>query len=112
MMYQRDMCPVNSLRNSTLPARACRRGSSRRNLTIVLKTASTPKKKMASMPVMIITMIAVVTVSLRVGQYDLAVFGADLPDEFAGGTFATVSEPLADRKTLREPGWAAELEVT
>ena len=35
--------------------------------------------------VMISTMIAVVTVSLRVGQTTLAVFGADLADEFAGG---------------------------
>ena len=36
---------------------------------------------------MIITMIAVATVSLRVGQWTLPVFGADLTDEFAGGVF-------------------------
>ncbi len=36
---------------------------------------------------MIITMIAVATVSLRVGQMDLGGLGADLTDEFAGGDF-------------------------
>ena len=42
-------------------------------LTIVEKKASVPKKNMASRPVMIITMIAVATVSLRVGQWTLQV---------------------------------------
>ena len=36
---------------------------------------------------MIITMIAVATVSLRVGQWTLRGLGADLTDEFAGGDF-------------------------
>ena len=40
---------------------------------------------------MMITMIAVATVSLRVGQWTLRGLGADLTDEFAGGGFGHVA---------------------
>ena len=45
----------------------------RRNLTSVEKNASMPKKNRPKRLVMMITMIAVATVSLRVGQWTLAV---------------------------------------
>src|SRR5688572_27207642 len=52
---------------------------------------------------MISTMIAVVTVSLRVGQTTLAVSARTCRMNSPGDTFATSSAPLSDRKTLREP---------
>jgi hypothetical protein len=64
-----------------------------RNLTIVLNTASTPKKNSASIAVMIITMIAVVTVSLRVGQTTLEVSARTCRMNSPGETFATWVQP-------------------
>ena len=71
--------------NYLLPSRPSR------NLTSVEKKASTPKKNKASALAMMITMIAVVTVSLRVGQWTRWIASsAHLPYEFAGGDFGHV----------------------
>ena len=62
---------------------------------------------------MIMTMIAVVTVSLRVGQTTFAVSARTCRMNSPGETFATVSAPLEHRKTLRERQVGpAELAVT
>ena len=65
-----------------------------------LNAASTPKKKMASMPVMIMTMMPVVTVSLRVGQETLSMpSNRTWRINSPGVVFATGLLPLSDRKT-------------
>ena len=70
MMYQRDMfvpCLVPDFPKGKRLSRSIG------DLTALEKAASTPKKKNASRSVMMITMIAVATVSLRVGQWTLEV---------------------------------------
>ena len=60
---------------------------------MTLKMLSTPKKNTASSAVMIITMIAVVTVSLRVGQTTLEVSERTCRMNSPGETFATWVQP-------------------
>ena len=61
---------------------------------------------------MISTMIAVRTVSFRVGQTTFDALAADLPDEFAWGGLRHVHCLFEIEKRSADPGGPAELDAT
>src|SRR3569623_3601349 len=111
MMYQRDMSETFGIYAVGGGVGPVARPS--RNRTTDEKTASVPKKKKASMLVMMTTMMAVETVSLRVGQWTRVIASRrTCLTNSPGETFATLLCSLADRKVPREAKWPAGLEAT